>query len=63
MAAPLTELTKKGVTFVWGPLQKGAFESLKCSLTSAPVLTVFDPTRTTRVACDASSTCVGGVLE
>ena len=63
VAAPLTELTKKNVPFVWGPLQDTAFESLKCALTSAPVLTVFDATRTTRVACDASSTCVGGVLE
>ena len=63
VAAPLTNLTKKGVSFVWDSVCERAFECLKRALTTAPVLTVFDVMRETRVTCDASSTCVGGVLE
>jgi hypothetical protein len=36
IAAPLNELTKKGVEFVWGAAQDNAFDELKCLLTSAP---------------------------
>ena len=32
-------------------------------LVSAPILRVFDPSRETRVVCDASNFCVGSVLE
>ena len=48
---------------MWGDAQQRAFECLKCLLCSAPVLKVFDSTRETRVVCDASNFCVGGVLE
>ena len=63
MAAPLTNLTKKGVVFEWGSECESSFVALKQALTTAPCLTVFDVQRETRVSCDASSTCVGGVLE
>ena len=38
IAAPLNELTKKGVPFVWGSAQDHAFDELKRLLTSAPLL-------------------------
>jgi hypothetical protein len=38
ISAPLNELTKKGVPFVWGAAQDHAFDELKCLLTSAPLL-------------------------
>ena len=38
IAAPLNELTKKGVPFVWGAAQDHAFDELKRLLTSAPLL-------------------------
>jgi hypothetical protein len=30
VAAPLNELTKKGVQFEWGAAQQNAFDELKC---------------------------------
>ena len=38
IAAPLHELTKKGVRFMWNNQQQQSFERLKCCLSSAPVL-------------------------
>jgi hypothetical protein len=37
-AAPLNELTKKGVAFHWGQGQEDAFNLLKDKLTHAPLL-------------------------
>ena len=45
IAAPLNELTKKGVPFVWGAAQDNAFDALKCMLTSAPLLALPDFTK------------------
>ena len=41
--APLTMLTKKGVLWHWGPLQRRAFEDLKSALCAAPLLIYSDP--------------------
>ena len=38
IAAPLNELTKKDVPFVWGEAQQDAFMTLKDKLTHAPLL-------------------------
>ena len=38
IAAPLNELTKKDVPFVWGTAQEEAFTVLKDKLTHAPLL-------------------------
>ena len=38
VAHPLTELTKKGVDWQWGPYQKEAFCLLKQKLCEAPIL-------------------------
>ena len=38
IAAPLNELTKKGVPFTWGKVQENSFNMLKDKLTHAPLL-------------------------
>ena len=59
IAAPLNELTKKGVDFKWGKSQQNAFPELKKRLTEAPVLVLPDFTRTFEVECDASGIGIG----
>ena len=44
IAAPMTDLTKKGVPFMWGPEQEKAFQDLKTAVTTAPVL-IYDQTQ------------------
>jgi hypothetical protein len=46
IAAPLNELTKKDVSFVWGDAQQEAFMILKDTLTHAPLLQFLDFTKT-----------------
>ena len=62
VAAPLNELTKKGVSFVWGEAQDHAFDELKCLLTSAPLLALPDFSKQFEVECDASGIGISGVL-
>jgi hypothetical protein len=62
IAAPLNELTKKGVVFKWGEPQEKAFQELKKNLTEAPLLVLSDFTKTFEVECDASGIEIGGVL-
>ena len=59
---PLTLLTRKGVPFVWSESQQQAFEELKSTFTSAPVLARFDPDRDVIVETDASDYVSAGVL-
>lgn len=54
IAQPLTDMTKKGVRFVWSTSCTDAFNQLKKCLVSAPCLKVFDPLCKSRVICDAS---------
>jgi hypothetical protein len=63
VASPLTLLTRKDQQFVWGKAQQDAFDLLKKLLCSSPVLKVFNYSLPTRVVCDASMFCIGGVLE
>ena len=42
IAAPLNDLTKKGVEFVWDAAQDAAFDELKRRLISAPLLVLPD---------------------
>ena len=42
LVAPLTELTKKGTPFKWGPEAQQAFEKLKAMFVTAPILAQFD---------------------
>jgi hypothetical protein len=62
IAAPLNELTKKGVEFVWDAAQDNGFDDLKCLLTSAPLLTLPDFTKQFEIECDASGIGIGGLL-
>ena len=62
VANPLTELTKKGVPFQWGPYQRRAFAQLKDALCTAPILQYPDPSFPYVVVTDASQFAIGGVL-
>jgi hypothetical protein len=62
IAAPLNELTKKGVPFQRGPAQVKAFNLLKEKLTQAPLLQLTDFGKTFEIECDASGIGIGGVL-
>ena len=62
IAAPLNELTKKGVAFEWGAAQDHAFDELKRLLTSAPLLALPDFNKQFEIECDASGIGIGGVL-
>lgn len=61
-AAPLTELTRAKVKFVWTEACEVAFNTLKQHLCSAPVLCTPDYTKRFAIACDASDVAVGAVL-
>jgi hypothetical protein len=62
IAAPLNELTKKDVPFVWGNTQEEAFMILKDKLTHAPLLQLPDFHKMFELECDASGIGLGGVL-
>lgn len=62
IAAPITDLLKKADRFQWTAEAQTAFEALKDSLTTAPVLTHPDFEKHFYIQCDASLTGVGGVL-
>ena len=62
IAAPLNELTKKDVPFLWGNAQEEAFKLLKDRLTHAPLPQLPDFTKTFELECDASGIGLGGVL-
>ena len=59
---PLTELTKKDVSFTWGPDQELAFLAIKRILVSAPVLRDPDWTRPFMLHTDWSKVGVGATL-
>ncbi|OAQ57620.2 retrovirus polyprotein [Pochonia chlamydosporia 170] len=59
---PLVALTKKLVTWNWTSSCQGAFDTLKNSFTSAPILRHFDPTKEVFVECDASDFVSSGIL-
>jgi len=62
VARPLIDLTKKDVPFVWLPECQAAFDSLKHSFVSAPVLQMPDKGKPFTIAVDASLYATGGVL-
>ena len=62
VAAPLTALTSSKMPFSWNPQAEAAFSKLKHCFTTAPVLTVPDPSLQFVVEVDASETGVGAVL-
>ena len=62
IANPLTELTKKNVTFVWGTEQQKAFDSLKSALMSSPVLAHYDPDKPLEIRTDGCGIGLGVVV-
>ena len=62
IAAPLTQIIKKSVTFKWGEEQDKAFQTFKEMLSSAPLLYLRDFSKTFEIECDASGIGIGDVL-
>ena len=62
IVAPLTDLLKKGVKFVWSEAQSKALSSLKEAFTTAPILRHFDRSKPAIVETDASDEAFGGAL-
>ncbi|WVZ80833.1 hypothetical protein U9M48_028280 [Paspalum notatum var. saurae] len=62
IAKPMTSLLEKGVPFIWTKERQAAFDELKKTLTTAPVLTLPDLTKSFTVYCDASKEGLGCVL-
>ena len=62
LTRPLHNLTKKGVTFLWGKEQDDAFIKLKEKFLSAPVIKMPDTIKPFFIMTDTSLTASGGVL-
>ncbi|KAL0550232.1 hypothetical protein IC582_014736 [Cucumis melo] len=62
IASPLTQLTRKGTPFVWGPACERSFQELKQKLVTASVLTVPDGSGNFVIYSDASKKGLGCVL-
>ena len=62
LAAPLSELTKKDISFSWGSEQEASFQALKAAIQSAPVLACPDSTKPFILYTDASNLATGAVL-
>lgn len=60
--ACIARLTAKGVSFCWGSEQESVRQDIIKTLTSTPVLVIFDPKLPTEVHTDASSLGYGAVL-
>ena len=63
LASPLTELLKKDTSFSWGDKEQDSFQTLKNSITSAPILSLPDPTKPYVVITDASGFATGAILQ
>ena len=62
IARPLNNLTKKSVKFEWNEDSQNAFDKIKRTLVSAPILVYPDFTREFHLFVDASSTGMGMAL-
>ena len=54
LAEPIRELSKDKVPFNWGPEHQEAFVQMKKEITSAPILTYYNPKKQTTLQTDAS---------
>jgi hypothetical protein len=61
IAAPLTALLKNN-SFTWTPTSAQAFQTLKMTMCTTPVLALRDFTKTFLLECDASRKGIGVVL-
>ncbi|KAL4318204.1 hypothetical protein GQ457_18G013820 [Hibiscus cannabinus] len=62
IAAPISDLLRKGVQFEWTVEAQSAMDSLKQCLSSTPVLSLPDFTKPFQVETDASGIGIGAVL-
>lgn len=62
IARPLTNLTKKKVTWQWNIEQQKAYETLKTALTTSPVLKQADYESPFTIKTDASNYAIGAAL-
>ena len=62
LAHPLTQLTRKGVSFKWTAQCQQAFNNLKKAFTTAPILLHYDPRKKIVVETDASDHVVAGYI-
>ena len=62
IAGPLTDLTKKGMVWQWGPHQRRAFKAIKDAYCRAPILIFPDPKLEYTIFTDAFGTGAGGAL-
>jgi hypothetical protein len=56
---PLSQLLKADTTWSWRPEHQAAFEAVKQSLSTAPVLMLADHSKPFHVVCDASDFAIG----
>ena len=63
IAAPLSELTKKDLSFTWTQREQTAFDNLKTALCNTPVLIIPDPSKPFVLRTDASGYAVGAVIQ
>ena len=62
LTQPIRDLLKADNDWAWGSVQQRAFEELRRELSSPAALAQYCPNRDTKVAADASSFGLGGVL-
>lgn len=60
--SPISKLTKKDTPFSWTNECQIAFQAIKDKISTAPVLTHFDPHKTVEVEVDSSKEAIGAVL-
>lgn len=63
LAAPMTALIKKNVSFHWGKEQENSFNDIKLKLVNSSLLVFMILLIILKFECDASSLGIGGVLK
>ena len=62
ITAPMRDLLKKEIEFVWDDAQEDSFEKLKDMITRSPVLKYFNKEEDLVLQCDASERGLGACL-